>query len=104
MCLFDRNTARRGRAAVPRTSLRTRRCRRFRLSVSCFTVISSRLLCGLPGLAQHALAGVADALALVRLGLADLADVGGHLADELLVDARHHDAVRRGHLEGDAVG
>src|SRR5439155_4081362 len=46
-------------------------------------------LAGLPGLAQDLLAGVADALALVRLRLAPLADVGGHLADELLVRPAH---------------
>ena len=34
MCLFDRNTAKRGRSAVPRTSLRTRWWRRVR--ASCF--------------------------------------------------------------------
>src|SRR4051794_13498463 len=65
---------------------------------------SSWLLRRLPGLAQHALAGVTDALALVGLGLADLADVGGDLADRLLVDALHDDAGRRRHLERDAVG
>src|SRR3954468_14612998 len=61
------------------------------------------LLPGLSGLALDALAGVADALALVGLGLADLADVGGDLADRLLVDALHRDARRRGHLELDAL-
>src|SRR5579884_3674685 len=40
---------------------------------------SSLLLPRLAGLAQDALAGVADALALVGLGLANLADVGRHL-------------------------
>ncbi len=60
------------------------------------------LLRGLAGLAQHALAGVADALALVRLGLADLADVGRDLADELLVEAAHDDARRLRNLERDA--
>ena len=50
------------------------------------------------------LAQVADALALVGLGLADLADVGGHLADLLLVDAAHDDAGRLRRLELDALG
>src|SRR6476661_6991146 len=96
MCLFDRKTARRGRAALPRTFLRTRRWRRSlatcRFCIAACFQLSRRLLRRLAGLAQHALVGVADALALVRLGLADLADVGGHLADELLVEALHRDA------------
>src|SRR5260221_503103 len=64
---------------------------------------SPPLLRSLPGLAEDRLAGVAHALALVGLGLADLADVGGHLADLLLVDARHDDARRHRHLERDAL-
>jgi hypothetical protein len=44
-------------------------------------------LAGLAGLAADALPGVADALALVGLRLSRLPDAGGHLADELLVDA-----------------
>src|SRR6478735_5514810 len=62
------------------------------------------LLGGLAGLALHALAGVANALALVRLGLAELADVGGDLTDELLVEAAHDDAGRLRDLEGHAFG
>src|SRR5437764_8363895 len=58
----------------------------------------------LPGLALYVLAGVADALALVGLGLADLADVGGDLANSLLVDAPHEDAVGRRNLEADVLG
>src|SRR6188472_2738954 len=109
MCLFDRKTARRGRAALPRTFLRTRRWRRSlatcRFCIAAYFQPSSwRLLRRLAGLAQHALVDVADALALVRLGLADLADVGGHLTDELLVVALHRDAGGAGHLELHAVG
>src|SRR3546814_7291982 len=62
------------------------------------------LLARLSGLLGDVLAEVPDALALVGLGLADLADVGGALADRLLVDAPDHYAVRSGHLEGDAGG
>ena len=47
----------------------------------------SHLLTRLSDLAADVLAGVAHALALVRVGLAQLADVGGDLADQLLVDA-----------------
>src|SRR5262249_34786818 len=42
---------------------------------------------GLPDLLAHDLAYVADALALVDVGCAERADVGGHLADRLLVRA-----------------
>ena len=45
-------------------------------------------LAGLARLATDLLAGVPDALALVRLGLAGGADVGRDLPDQLLVDAR----------------
>src|SRR2546421_5122054 len=102
MCLLERNTARRGRAAVPRTFLRTRRWRRSRATCR-FCISASALLRRLAGLAQHALVDVADALALVRLGLADLADVGGHLADQLLVEAAHRDAGGRRYLELDSL-
>src|SRR6188768_2552556 len=105
MWLFERNTARRGRSAVPRTFLRTRRCRRCRgSSEGFFFELIRTSLARLSGLALDVLAGVPDALALVRLGLADLANVGGHLADLLLVDAPHDDPGRDGHLELDAVG
>src|SRR6188472_1642464 len=62
------------------------------------------LLRRLAGLAQDALVGVANPLALVGLGLADLADVGRYLAHELLVVALHRDAGGRGHFELDARG
>src|SRR4029434_5916821 len=56
------------------------------------------------GLAEDALVGVADALALVGLGLADLADIGRHLAHGRLVGALDRDPGGRGHLERDALG
>src|SRR6187402_1356395 len=86
-CLFERNTARRGRSAVPWIFLRTRACRTIRPSRRfCATLLMavSSLLAGLAGLAQNLLAEVAHTLALVRLGLADGTDVGGHLADDFL--------------------
>ena len=58
----------------------------------------------LPALRHDVLADVADALALVGLRLAEVTDLGGDLADLLLVDAADHDLGGRGHLEADAVG
>src|SRR5688500_12898865 len=109
MCLLERYTARRGRCAVPTTFLRTRRWRRTRSSVFdlirlCLSALWSRSCSGLPGLALDHFVGVADSLALVRLGLPQLADVGGHLPHELLVDAHHADLGGLGHLEGHALG
>src|SRR5687767_11731313 len=58
----------------------------------------------LAGLASDALAFVLDALALVRLGRALLADVRRHLADENLVDAGDEHLGRALGREGDALG
>src|SRR5690606_18718358 len=52
------------------------------------------LLTSLSNLATDVLARVADALGLVGVGLAQLADVRSHLADELLVDALDREAGR----------
>ena len=97
-CLLERNTARRGRVggavdllAHPAVAADAG------LATSLGDVghtSSHLLLAGLAGLAQDALALVADALALVGLGLADGADVGGDLADDLLVDAVDDDLGR----------
>src|SRR6185437_3399246 len=65
---------------------------------------SSRRSCALPNLSLHVLALVANALALVRLGRALLADDRRRLAHELLGDAPHDHARRLWHLELDAVG
>src|ERR671918_1792471 len=114
MCRFERYTARRGTSAAPRIRFRTRRGRRTPGRPSRALCIKRaplgrsasghRPLGGLAGLLPHVLALVADTLALVRLGLPNLSHVGGDLADELLVDALHHDAVRGGDLELDPVG
>ena len=50
------------------------------------------------------LALVVNALALVRLGRALHADLGGNLADLLLGDALHRDVGVVGNLKGDVVG
>src|SRR4051812_17136169 len=59
--------------------------------------------CALTDLSPDVLALVADALALVRLRRAHLADLGGRLADDLLVDAAHDHLRRHRHLELDAL-
>ena len=61
-------------------------------------------LTSLSDLAADVFAGVAHALALVGLGLADATDVGRHLADGLFVDAAHDDARRCRDLERHAFG
>src|SRR3990170_6238305 len=85
----------RGRAP-PRflSAVRTRRRRRSKSE-------SLAMLLLLPFLAEDVLAAVLDALALVRLGLAPLAYLGGELADGLLVDAADLDRglVRGLHLQ-----
>jgi hypothetical protein len=89
MCLLDRNTARRGRAAVPGSSCAPgggggcglRRFCALVLLIRWLMLLDRSLLAGLAGLAQDVLAEVAHTLALVGLGLAHGADVGGHLAD-----------------------
>src|SRR6266540_1068268 len=96
MCRLERNTASLGRSPVPTTRRRTRLWRRRRasrfvraLAISCLSSGSQlcRSLGGLPGLATDHLAGVADALPLVRVGPPQMADLRGHLADLLLCDA-----------------
>src|SRR6185437_4291711 len=57
----------------------------------------------LSDLADDVLAGVADALALVGLGRAPLANLGGDLADLLLARAADDDLRRLRHLERDAL-
>src|SRR6478672_11101582 len=92
---LERKTVRRGRSATPRTFARTRRWRRRRPSLTV-------RLGTLAHLSPHVLAFVTDALALVRLGRAHLADLGGRLADHLLVRPLDEDLRWRRHLEGDA--
>src|SRR5574344_939650 len=82
---------RRGRSAVPETRPRMRVLVFLRRSLRSLAISAPPLLAGLAGLAPDHFAGVHDTLALVGLGLAELADVGGHLAHELTVDAGHHD-------------
>src|SRR5215218_5324007 len=60
-------------------------------------------LTSLSNLATNPLARVADAFALVRLGLADLADVCRNLSNTLLVDAEYGEPGRGLDVEGDAI-
>src|SRR5579863_2125776 len=91
MCLRLRKTAKRGRSAVPEMRLRSRSCLTTRSSCLLLAAIYwNPLLLRRGAFARLQLdrfALVADALALVRLRLADLANIGGDLADEGLVDA-----------------
>src|SRR5438105_6463899 len=109
MCARERYTARRGRAFEPRTFSRTRSWRRIRPTSRLFSAIPAPLsglradLAGLTRLAADALLGVLDALRLVRVRHAQRADLRGHLADELLVDARDLELLGRLGLEGDAL-
>src|SRR6266508_2725079 len=118
MWLRLRNTARRGRSPVP-VRLRRIRSWRFcraapRLATWVMLLVPLRLpdprlllaadLAGLAGLAADDLARIADALALVRLGLAGGPDARGDLADELLVDPDHGHPRRVRELEADPVG
>src|SRR6201999_2928461 len=109
MCFEERVTTRRGRSEVPLTFLRPRIWRRVRdatRAAVCLPVFSAMAtsLTSLSDLAANVFAGVAHALALVGLRLAQLANVGGDLAHQLLVDAL--DTEPGGALDGerDAVG
>src|SRR6266850_2725751 len=99
-----RYTARRGRSAVPFTFFRILMCRRgrpFSLGVAAdFIALSfphrpglrGRLSArGLARLAAYVLAGVADALPLVRLGRTEIADDRRGLAHLLLAVSADHD-------------
>src|ERR1700688_260919 len=95
MPLFDRKTTRRGRCGDPFTLPRTRLWRRSRPSLT----VKLGTLAHLPA---HVLALVANALALVGLRRADLANLGRRLADLLLVGALDDDLGRHRNLEADA--
>src|SRR5512136_294228 len=106
-----RNTASLGRSGVPAMRLRMRFRIRFRTSCRVLTFIaltgvpwpraagqaspsSSSLRAGGPGLAGlllEDLADVANALLLVRIRLAQTADLRGDLSDLLAVDAGDHE-------------
>src|SRR5262245_45617150 len=101
MCDTLRNTDSRGRSDVPRIRLRMRnliRSRRSSFVLICITRLSPGLTprhyalgsC-LAGLLLQLLARVAHALLLIRVGLAQTAQIRGDLAHELTIDARDRD-------------
>src|SRR5215813_13015399 len=91
MCWLERKTDRRGLPAAFRLIwVRTRRRRRVRRSVA----LGMGALLLLAFLADDLLFVVLDALALVRLGGPEGADLRGHLAHALLVGAGHRDERR----------
>src|SRR5438874_1588392 len=105
MCERLRYTARRGRACVPSTVVRTRSCRRTLAARDVFVFFT--LLASLPGLAglpPHAFPEIADALSLVRLRLPHTADVRRDLPDQLLVDAPDVQSRCAFDLQLDALG
>src|SRR3972149_12178751 len=112
MCLRLRNTTRRGRAAVPRTTWRIRRCRTARPSSRVLTLIvlaspyraGTLLGAGLAGLFAHHLARVPDTLPLVGIGRAQGADLGGRLADQVLVHPAQRNQGLLVHLGLHALG
>src|SRR3989442_8329844 len=109
MCVSERNTASRGRSALPRTFSRPRSWPLFLLPPLFSLAISDlprrgALLAGLARLAADVLAGVLDALRFVRVRDAETADLRGDLADDLFVHARDLDLLRCLDRECDAGG
>src|ERR1700694_2151961 len=115
MCLDDRWTDSLGRSGVPATFTRTRLWRRRRRAAVSASVMSvpdggkNEVTCEscfscLSCLAQDPLSGIPHSLALIGLGLSDAANVGGHLAHQLLVDALYQDPRGDWDLERDAFG
>src|SRR3972149_3436740 len=86
MCLWLRKTESRGRTAVPRTATRIRRRRLARAaSVLLGVTVNPLLGSGLADLAPNHFVHVLDPLPLVRIGLTEPPDLGGHLAHHRLV-------------------
>src|SRR5208282_5309793 len=82
----------------------TRRARAPAAARSCHSACSSAApLLLLAFLAEDALGGIFDALALVRLGRPVVADLGGDLPDLLAVDAADHDLDRARRRDRDAL-
>src|SRR3989440_5468561 len=100
MCFDERKTV--SRTRVPAAALTARRTRAVRRSVWFLSLAMVAPLLLLAFLAEDVLAGVLHALALVRLGLAEAADLRRHLADLLAVDAGDHHLGRLRRRDRDA--
>ena len=72
--------------------------------VLCFIRHVKFLLGRLAGFTNDAFAHVLDALALVRLGLLERTNIGGHLANHLLVDPDHRNLRLLRYIELHAIG
>src|SRR5215212_9455754 len=91
-----RNTLKRGFCAVPVIFLRMRNLIRSRRSSFVLILISAirdprSLGSGLSGLLLQYFTRVADTLLLIRVRLTQAPQVGGDLADQLTIHARHGD-------------
>src|SRR3989304_1917770 len=111
MWLKLRKTTSRGRAAMPSTWWRMRRCRRFRrafrssrFSIAALLALHLAGAGGGPSRLDRVeldpFAGGADALALVGIGWPHRSYARRHLANQFAVDAGHDDAAGGRHLEG----
>src|SRR5215204_321651 len=108
MCRADLVTTSRGRSGAPKSFFRPRSCRRILARVLtavplCEDSETAISLTSLSDLATDLFARVPNALALVRLRLAQFANVRSDLADPLLVDAQHREPSRRLDVERDAL-
>src|SRR5258708_24996027 len=93
MCFSARKTTRRGRACVPDTFFRTRRCRRSRCAAAVLALLIL-LASRLTGLPANDFALVFDALSFIWLGRPQIADFGGNLTNLFFVRAVDHDRRR----------
>lgn len=84
----EAGTCGRARNLLAKAEVATLALYRLALALNCNT---HGLLTRLSGLAANLLAGIADTLALVRLRLANLANVGGDFTYLLLIDSCHRE-------------
>src|SRR5665213_2303417 len=103
MCLDERNTARRARPLRLVASFTLRRIVAVRRAVRSLNLDISRPLLLLAFLAEDVFACVFHALALVRLRRAETTDLGGDMANFLLVHAGDDDLGRLRRRDGDAL-
>src|ERR1700751_4788122 len=90
MCFEERWTASRSRAPAAALTARRTRASRRPTALRCCAISNSRSFL-LAFLAEHVLAGVFHALALVGFRRTERANLGGDLADLLFVDPAYQD-------------